>query len=496
MSLLGIDIGTSGCKAAAYGHQGRLVAVAAREYPTRYPAPGLAELDSPAVFAALEQVLREVSARTAGDPVEAVSISSMGEALVPMTWHGEVLGASILSSDGRGGGYVDHLLEVTGKNRFYHINPNIPGVQYSMPKLCWLRDHDPGLYRNADLFLLWADAAAFWLGAEPATSLSLANRTMLLDLRSADWSAELLWACGLDVAKLAPCVPAGRIIGQVSAAASRRTGLPVGIPIVSGGHDQCCNALGAGVTRKGQIVCGVGTYQCLTPVYDQIPPDDFLLANGLNVEHHVLPELYVSFIYNQGGVLVRWFRDTFAGDLATANSGGGSTFDRLVAEIPAGPSPVLVLPQFEPTGPPEFLPGCSGMIAGLSTSTTRGEILKAIMEAVALYFVPSLNLLSRMGVTADCLMVTGGGARSDAWMQIQADVLGLRITRPEIIEAGTLGAALLAGLATKVYADASEAVAATVRIERVFEPDHGRAAAYREKYEKFRRLQQAAQVLA
>jgi xylulokinase len=495
MSLLGIDIGTSGCKAAAYGHDGRPVAAAAREYPTFYPGPDLAELDSHGVFAALEEALREVSARTACDPIEALSISSMGEAMVPMDRRRQVLGPSILSSDARGGCYVDQLLSIVDKPSLYRINPNIPGTNYSMPKLCWIRDHQGDLYEKAELFLLWADAAAYWLGAEPVTSLSLANRTLLLDLRAGDWSHRLLRACNLDALKLASCIPAGKLIGQVGAQAARRTGLPPGIPIVSGGHDQCCNALGAGIVHNGQAVCGIGTYQCLTPVYDRIPPDEFMLANGLNVEHHVLPGLYVSFIYNQGGVLVRWFRDTFAAELAAATPPEQSVFDRLVAEMPDAPSPVLVLPEFEPTGPPEFLVNCSGMIAGLKTSTTRGEILKAVMESVALYFIRSLHLLKQMGVSTESLVATGGGARSDAWVQIQADVFGMSIARPENIEAGTLGAALLAGLATGAYASVSEAVAATVRFQRTFHPDPLRSAAYREKHERFLRLQQAARML-
>ncbi len=488
MSLLGIDVGTTGCKAAAFAEDGRCLASSYREYPTLHPREGWAEIDSARVYASVCEVIREAAAGAARDPVTALSVSSMGEAAAPVTLDRRILGSAILSSDIRGAEYVDELRGRVAQDRFYGINPNILGVNYTMPKLRWLRDHDPDLYRRADRFLLWADLVAFMLGCDPVATYSLANRTLLFDIRRQDWSDELLGVAGIERHKLGACVPGGVVIGRVSAAAARETGLPAGAAIVSGGHDQCCNSLGAGISRAGSAVCGIGTFECITPTYGHIPEAGWMLARGLNVEHHVLPGLYVSFIYNQAGSLVRWFRDTFAGADRRLIEAGRDIYDALAAEMPAEPTRLLVLPHFEMTGPPLFTAESSGVIAGLKMNTGRGDILKAIMESVTFFFVDSVEGLREIGVDTSEFVATGGGAKSDRWLQIKADVFGVPFVRPQVTEASTLGAALLAGLGTGVFASPADGVARLVRRDRVFEPDAKRHALYRERMERYRRL--------
>lgn len=487
MSLLGLDVGTTGCKAAAFSEAGACLADAYREYPTLHPQPGWAELDSRQVLARVWECLAEVARQTAQDPVTALSISSMGEAMTPVTRDRRILGNSILSSDTRGQEYVDALAEKLGREAFYAINPNLLGPQYSLPKLLWMRDHRPEEYHAADHFLLWGDLVAFMLGCEPATSYSLANRTLLFDIRKEEWSPELLGLAGIERERLPAPRPSGTAIGTISRAAAGELGLPAGVQVIVGGHDQCCNSLGAGVTRAGSAICGIGTYECITPTYDRIPDAGPMLASGLNVEHHVLPGLYVSFLYNQAGSLVRWFRDTFAAaDRQLA--GGGDLYDALTAEMPEAPTSLFVLPYFEITGPPGFVADASGAVLGLTTSTTRGEILKGILEGTALYFVESLQALRAMKMDTSAFIATGGGARSDRWLQIKADIFGVPIIRPRITEASILGAAMLAGLATGAFAGPEEAAARFVRHERVFEPDAGRHRQYQEKLAVYRGL--------
>ncbi len=152
---------------------------------------------------------------------------------------------------------------------------------------------------------------AHLLGCEPITSFSLANRTMLFDIRRENWSKEILNISGLDESILPKVVPSGTVSGEIPYKIAKQIGLKKGVKVVVGGHDQCCNALGAGIIQAGKAVCGLGTFECITPVYDSIPNLISMMKNGLNVEHHVVDGLYVSFIYNQAGSLVRWFRDTF-----------------------------------------------------------------------------------------------------------------------------------------------------------------------------------------
>ena len=488
MSLLGIDIGTTGCKVAAFSVDGRLLADAYREYATLHPRPQWAELDSPHVLECSWQAVAEVASHTKSDPVTALCVSSMGEAFTPVTMGREILGNCILHIDPRGTEEFEELFRQVDAEWFYAINPNIPGPNYSLPKLLWLRKHQPQLYDKADKFLLWGDLIAFMLGCDPVTSFSHANRTLLFDIRNEDWSPELLELGRIERRKLAECKPGGAIAGTVSDAMASRLGLPRGVKVVVGGHDQCCNSLGAGVCQAGKAICGIGTVECITPAYDHIPDAGPMLERGLNVEHHVLPGLYVSFIYNQSGTLVRWFRDTLASADKKLIGPDDDIYDVLAAEMPAGPTRLLTLPYFESSGAPHFISDASGVIAGLKMTTTRGEILKSIMESATFYFVESIDALQSIGIDTSSFVATGGGAKSDAWLQIKADIFGVPFIRPRITECGILGAAILAGASTGIFGDAAEGVAQFVEQERIFEPDTKRHETYRDLHDKYRKL--------
>jgi xylulokinase len=482
VSLLGIDVGTTGCKAVAFGVDGVYHGQAYREYPTLRQQPGYAELDTVAVWEGIQSAIREVAILTADDPITALSVSSMGEAVVPVSHEREILGNSILCSDVRGGAYVDELREDMGQEEFYRINPNLLGTQYSLPKLLWLRENDPELFERADLFLLWGDFVNFMLGAEPVAANSLANRTLLFDLKANDWSDELLNWSAISRYTLGDVVPGGTVVGKISPAMAESLGLPPGVKLVSGGHDQCCNALGAGCVEAERAVCGIGTFECITPVFAEVEDPLRLMALGLNIEHHVLPDLFVSFLYNQSGSLVRWFRDTFA---ANEKDGAGDIYDRLTAEMPTDPTSLFVLPYFDVTGPPEFVGNASGVIAGLKTHTTRGDILKAIMESTTFYFAENIQSLEATGIDLSEFVATGGGAQSDAWLQIKADIFGTPFIRPAITECSALGAAMLAGIATGIFGSAREAAGVYVREEKRFTPNAERHAAYRERLAKY-----------
>jgi len=328
----------------------------------------------------------------------------------------------------------------------------------------------------------------YMLGCDPLTSYSLANRTLLFDIRKEDWSDRLLALAGIEREKLPRPAPSGTIAGTVSDKVAAELNLPKGVAVVVGGHDQCCNSLGAGIFQAGSAVCGIGTYECITPTYDHIPDGAAMLRQGLNIEHHLFPHLYVSFIYNQGGSLVRWFRDTFAAADHKLVKPNEDIYDVLSREMPPEPSRLLTLPTFEITGPPGFLADVSGVIVGLKTSTTRGEILKSIMECETMYFADSIQALKALGMDTSEFVATGGGAKSDQWLQIKADIFGVPFVRPHIIEASLLGAAILAGVSTGVFENPAEAVAQFVKRVKVFEPDPVRHQLYQEKLEDYRAL--------
>ncbi|GAB1483193.1 hypothetical protein MASR2M78_20090 [Treponema sp.] len=257
---------------------------------------------------------------------------------------------------------------------------------------------------------------------------------------------------------------------------------------VVGAHDQNCNALGAGVYEPGRAVCGIGTVECIAPVYGSIPEKKRMLDAGLNIEHHVMSGRYTSFIYNQAGSLLKWYRDTFASADSRLAASGVNLFAVLDSEMPADPTRLLVLPYFEPTGAPGFIFDVSGVIVGLTMSTQRGEILKAILECETYYFLDSLETLKSLGIDTTRFVATGGGSKSDYWLQIKADIFGVPFERSDTSEAGTRGAAMIAATATGATSSYADAVRRFVKPGRVFEPDMAHYRFYQEKYGKYKEL--------
>jgi xylulokinase len=482
MSLLGIDVGTTGCKAALFSVRGDLLAVAYREYDMQYPRSGWAQLDAAAVWAKIKTIIREVAAAATGDPIQALSVSSLGEAVVPVTRDRRILAPSILNFDVRGQSYVGSLGPAFDDETLYTVNGNTPGNHYGLTKLLWLRDHQPELYEETDKFLLWSSFVAFMLGGEPAVDYTLANRTLLFDLQQKDWSETLLQTAGLDREKLPDPVPSGTLVGHVDPTMAQDLGLTPGVAIISGAHDQCANAVGC-------AVYGMGTFICITPVFERRGRARAMIARGLNTEHHAVPGRYVSFIYNQGGSLVKWFRDTFAmEEHRQAQAAGAEVYDRLFAEAPSGPSGLVALPHFTTTGPPSFISDSAGVLAGLRLETPRGAILKSLIEGATFYLKACVDDLPGTGIVVDDFRAVGGGSKSDVWVQLSADIMGRPLVRPEVTEAGALGASIIAGIGIGAFATYEEGVAAMVRLERVFEPDVERHAAYQPWFEHYRRL--------
>ena len=489
MSLLGIDVGTSGCKAAVFSEDGRQLGLAYEEYDYRRPRPGWAELDTFQVWQQIKQTITKVAASIGADPIRALCVSSLGEAVVPVTADRRILGPSLLNFDSRGSEYLDGLNTLLPPEWLYRINGNTPGNHFSLTKLIWLKQHQPDLYRQTGFFLHWSGFVTFMLGAKACVDYSLANRTLLFDLEKVDWSDEILERTKLDREKLPPTLPSGTVIGAVDREIALELSLPAGIPIVSGGHDQCCNGVGCGVIAPGQAMYGMGTYLCMMPVFEQRPEAAAMIARGLNTEHHAVPGQYVSFVYNQGGALVKWFRDTFASlDRQQAKARGQDVYDLLLAEMPASPSRVMVLPHFTATGPPQFIADSCGLIAGVKLETTRGEILKGLIEATTYYLRDSFETLPETGIQITDFRAVGGGSKSDLWTQICADILGRTFMRPKTMEAGALGAAILAGTGAGVFRSLEEGVKSMVHLDRTFIPDPSKRRRYDERFGQYKRL--------
>ena len=484
MSLLGLDIGTTGCKAIVFNVEGTILAHAYREYGVVYPQPGWVEIDPNKVWCCVSEAISEAARQVSRDPVKALSVTTLGEAFTPIAEDGTILSNSITCVDSRGIQQTEFWNRTLGKERVFQITGMPMHIGYSLPKLMWLKDEQPEIFNRAYKFLCYEDFAYFKLGLEPTIDYSLAGRTMAFDVRKKKWSDEMFSAAGIDPGVMAVPRPAGEVVGEIPASVTEELGLPAGTIAVTGGHDQPVNALGGGVVSEGVAVDGLGSTECVTVGFNEPPLNEKMLAANYPVYSHVKPGMYVSLAFSlTGGNLLRWYRDTFAGDMVKeAERTGADVYDLILRDVPKEPTGVYVLPHFTGTGTPYMDPDSRGTIAGLTLGTTRQQFVKALIEGVTYELQLNLRTLEEAaGVKIDRLRAMGGGARSKTWLQLKADITGKEVVSLAVSECGCLGAAILAGVGIGEYSSVDEAVETLVSEKEVFYPDANVHEQYAEK---------------
>ncbi len=484
MSLLGLDIGTTGCKAIVFSVEGEILAHAYREYGVVYPQPGWVEIDPNKVWLCVSEAINEVAHRVRSDPVKALSVTTLGEAFTPIAEDGTLLGNSITCVDSRGVEQTEFWNRTLGKERVFQITGMPLHIGYSLPKLMWLKDERPEIFSKARKFLCYEDFAYFKLGLEPTIDYSLAGRTMAFDVREKKWSDEMFSAAGINPDVMATPRPAGEVVGEIPASIASELGLPAGTIAVTGGHDQPVNALGGGVISEGVAVDGLGSTECVTVGFNEPPLNEKMLAANYPVYPHVKQGMYVSLAFSfTGGNLLRWYRDTFAGDMVKeAERTGADVYDLILRDVPEGPTGVYVLPHFTGTGTPYMDPDSKGTITGLTLETTREQFIKALIEGVTYELQLNLRTLEEAaGVKIDRLRAMGGGAKSKMWLQLKADITGKEVVSLAVSECGCLGAAILAGVGIGEYSSVDEAVELLVSEKEVYHPDTDTHEQYAEK---------------
>jgi xylulokinase len=490
MSLLGIDVGTTGCKAIAFNLDGEIIAQAYGEYPLIHPKPGWSELDSNLVWERVSDAIRKVASETRNDPIEALAVASQGEAVTPISKEGGILDTAITTFDSR----ADEIAEEVGQEMTKLQIMRITGMPLSgittLAKLIWLRRNKPDIYERTWKFLGYEDFVLFKLGVPPVEDWSLASRTMLFDIIGKRWSGRMLELAGVDRTLLPDTAPSGTPVGEVSPKVAQELGLPRGVVGVTGGHDQPCGALGAGVIRGGLVMDATGTVECFAPAFTEPVLNERMIEGNFACYPHVVPDLYVTLAFvSSGGVVLRWFRDTFAErEIEEAKKRGVNVYDLLMEEMSDEISPVMLLPHFSGSGTPYLDTQSKGAVLGLSLATGKGDIIRAILEGVSFEMKYNLELLQEAGVKIDEIRAIGGGAKSERWLQLKADMYDKPVVAMDVSEGVCLGAAILAGVAIGRYRSVREAVEHLVRPRKVYLPRQRFRERYEERFEIYKRI--------
>jgi xylulokinase len=483
VALLGIDVGSTALKATLYALDGEKIAGASLEYGAAKSGGGLA---ADSLWRALADVIRRLRAAAPATAIRAAAISSHGESFVPADRAGRAIGPFTLNTapiaEGEAAAFADHF----GKAEIFRRTGLPVHSMYTLPKIAWLRANRPDIFAAADRFLCVEDYILTRLGVGSFISTSLASRTMALDLESCAWIDDYLAFAGIGKAQLATPVASGTPVGRAAPDACDELGLPHDVEWVIGGHDQGCCSLGAGGIAEGIAVDGTGTFECVSiPVRDAVPTPAALGCN-FPIERHTVAPLKLTLSYIAGGVALKWFRDVASRHtLELAAARGVDPYELILADLPEEPTGILMFPHLIGTGTPWLDARARGAVVGIDAGTTYEEFAKAAIEGITLEMGWNLELQAAIGTVIGRIHAVGGGARSDRWLQMKADIFDREVVAVPG-EASCAGAAMGAGVGIGAFGSHDEAVAAFVREGKVFTPRPHQVAAYRQKAAHYR----------
>ncbi len=486
MYLLGLDIGTSGAKALLCDTHGAGIVTATAEYPRSMPQPLWSEQAPEDWWRGAREAIQVVLRSAGVDGAQVVGLGLTGQmhGAVFLDAHDKVIRPALLWNDQRTAAECAAITAQVGAERLIAIagNPALTGFQ--APKILWLRNHEPEHYARIKRVLLPKDYIRLRLTGVAAADASDAAGTLLLDLRTRDWSAEILQALEIPRAWLPDVVEGPEVTGGLLAEVAAELGLPVGLPVIAGGGDNAAAAVGTGIVRSGVISSSIGTSGVLFAHADQIALDP---QGRLHTFCHAVPGQYhLMAVTLAAGGSFQWLRNTLrqAGlaDLSYNDLVG------LAATVPIGAEGLIFLPYLSGERTPHLDPLARGAFIGLTARHTLAHMTRAVMEGVVYSLRDGLEIMRELGLPISDVRATGGGGKSALWRQMQADIYGAPVTTLVAEEGPAYGAALLAGVGAGVFTDVGAAVEQCVVVGSVTQPDSAAQARYAAVYAIYRKL--------
>ncbi|MBI5032907.1 MAG: xylulokinase [Chloroflexi bacterium] len=486
--LLGIDVSTTATKALLIDEQGSVIAVASTEYPYETPHPMWSEQDAALFWNGTVQSIRGVIEKSRVDPkdIAAVGLTGQMHGLTLLDAHGETLRPCILWNDQRTQKQCDEITARVGAQRVLELTGNPVLTGFTAPKILWVRENEPDIYRRVAHILLPKDYARYKLTGEFLSDVSDSSGTSLFDVGKRAWSDEMLRALDVPREWLPQVTESPVVSAKISPDASRATGLIEGTPVVGGGGDQAAGAVGTGIVRAGIISATLGTSGVVFAQSDvyRVEPQGRLHAFC----HAVPGKWHLMGVMLSAAGSFRWYRDALgAHEKEIAKQTAQDAYDLLTREaatVSAGCEGLLFLPYLTGERTPYPDPNARGSFIGLTVRHTKAHLTRAVLEGVSYGLRDSLELMRALGITTTQVRASGGGARSALWRQILADVFDAEIATVNITEGAAYGAALLAGVGAGIYRDVESACDTAIKITSHTSPskDKNVYAAYYPRY--------------
>lgn len=494
--FLGIDVGTSGTKTIAIKGDGTILGVCTEEYPLHCPRPGWSEQQPEdwwqATVSSVGRVLAQARIKPAD--VKGIGLSGQMHGSVFLDKGHQVIRPALLWNDQRTAAECAQIEELAGGRKALIklvANPALTG--FTAPKILWLRSHEPRNFDRTAHVLLPKDFVRHRLTGELATEVSDASGTLLLDVRNRRWSAPLLGKLDLDAGLLPRVYESEEVSGTLSATAARLLGLQEGTPVVGGGGDQAAGAIGNGIVRKGVISATLGTSGVVFAHSDEVQVDPAGRVHTFC--HAVRGKWHVMGVVLAAGGALQWYRNQLGqNETATAQAMGVDPYQLITAEAataPPGSEGLFFLPYLTGERTPHADPCARAAWIGLSLRHGRAHMARAVMEGATFAMRDCLEIIRGMDIPVKEIRLSGGGARSEFWRQLQADVYGQPVVTINAGEGPAFGAALLAAAGTGAYKDVVQACSEAIRVTTRTRPAPAARRTYNAAHPVYQRLYQS-----
>ena len=478
---LGIDIGTSGTKALIMDARGRVLATATGPHTVSSPLPSWSQQEPRQWWSATVHAVRTAisAAKIDGRKIVAVGMTGQMHGLVCLDDAGKPLRPAIIWNDQRSADQARQIeSKVGGPAKLIGMVGTPAMTSFTLTKLLWVRQNEPEIYEKTRRILLPKDYVRFRLTGEYAGDVSDMSGTLMLDQRKRDWSDEMLGLFDIDRKILPPVHESHEIVGRLTRASGGRLGLVEGTPVVAGAGDQPAGAVGCGVVRDGLVSAAMGTSGVVLTHSKKYITDP---SGGVQTFCSAVAGEYCLFgcILSAGGS-VKWLAETFGESY--------KSLDRQAARAPAGSGGVFFLPYLTGERTPHCDPLARGGWIGITARTTRSQVFRSAMEGATFAMNDALTILRARGVRPRQVRLSGGGAKSALWRQMQADIYGSTCVTLRTEEGPAYGAAVLASVGAGEYSSVKQACTAIVKTSRTIKPLRAAKLVYAGHYDQYRRL--------
>jgi len=478
--ILGIDIGTSACKAAVFDKSGNVIGSRTEAYNIYYPKPGYVEQKPDEWWAAVCKSVKNIFSSGKVNPkdIKSIGIDGQSWSAIMINKNGEILFDNPIWMDTRAAGICEEIKKSVGEKALLEMCGNPVAPTYTTPKIIWFKRNYPQIFNKTYKVLQSNSYIIYKLTGKLSQDLSQCYGLCFYDMRKKTWDKTIAKGLDIDINLMPDIYNCHDIVGKVTKKAADLTGLILGTPVVAGGVDSAAGTLGAGVISDGETQEQGGQSGGMSICLNNYNPHEKLILC-----HHVVPGKYLL----QGGTIgggasFKWLRENFSPDLSFAQ------MDDLAGKIQPGSDGVIFLPYMAGERSPLWDPNAKGVFYGFDFSKNKAHFIRSVMEGVAYSLLHNLETAEETGSIANILYSNGGSANSDLWMQIKSDVTNKPVAVPLSDISTTLGAAILAGVAAGIYSDFADAVKNTVRIKKTFYPNIENHEIYRKRYAIYREI--------